>query len=231
MTMQTILAPFVAWASRPCIFVRQLLIENAWARRPCHVSYRTLTCPSLLLLLLATGCARYEYNIVQPPDLAAHIGSNTDQVVPRAPLEYRFRSYDNRLVIRIFNQSEDPISLIGERSIAVSPDGQSHPLRSQTIAPGSFIKIIFPPPEPRIYQPGPTFGIGVGTSVGHYHRHPHYHYHDPFPQDPRYFVVWEDADPTYYWDWDGQSEVSATFVFKGPKDEFKHDWRFRRQKM
>ncbi len=184
------------------------------------------------LLLLASGCAKYEYNIVEPQDLTAHIGSKTDHVVARAPLEYRLRSYDNRLVMQIFNPTDQPISLSGDRSFVVSPNGQSHPLRSQTVAPGSFIKVILPPPRPRIYQPGPSFGVGIGTTVGHrHHRHPHFHYHNPLDSQPRYLAAWADADETYYWDWRGQNEVTMTLVFRGPKDEFKHAWRFRRQKM
>jgi hypothetical protein len=31
----------------------------------------------VLLGLLLAGCAKYEYNIVHPPDLSAHIGRNT----------------------------------------------------------------------------------------------------------------------------------------------------------
>ena len=188
----------------------------------------------VLVCLAVTGCAKYEYNLVQPQDLAAHIGKNTDHVVALPPLEYRLRSYDNRLVMRIGNPTTQPISLLGERSFVVSPRGESHPLRSQTIAPNSYIKQIFPPPRPQYYHPGPTFGVGIGTSVGgfHHRHHPHYHYHDPLPYpEPQYISVYDGADEAFYWDWEGQSEASMTLVYRSGADEFKHEFTFRRQKM
>src|SRR6266498_3521198 len=81
----------------------------------------TQASPLLLLLMLLPSCARYEYNLTQPPDLASHIGSQTDHVLSRNPLEYRFRSVDNRLVMRIFNRVDQPIQLLGDRSTVVSP--------------------------------------------------------------------------------------------------------------
>src|SRR5262245_44628212 len=88
-----------------------------------------------LLCMTTTGCAKYEFDIVDPPELAGHIGSKSDHDVEREPLEYRLRAYDNRLVMRIYNKTDDPIHLQGDRSFVVDPDGQSRPLRSQTIAP------------------------------------------------------------------------------------------------
>jgi hypothetical protein len=185
--------------------------------------------------VVATGCAKYEYNLVQPQDLAAHIGRNTDHVVALPPLEYRLRSYDNRLVMRIGNPTTQPISLLGERSFVVSPRGESHPLRSQTIAPNSYIKQIFPPPRPQYYHPGPSFGVGIGTTVGHFHHHhhrPYYHYHQPLTyREPRYISVYGGADEAFYWDWEGESEASMTLVYRTGSEEFKHEFTFRRQKM
>src|SRR5215208_3098286 len=163
----------------------------------------------LALMLPLTGCAKYEYDLVRQPGnsttRASHIGRNMDAVAIVEPLEYRMRTVDNRLVVRIFNQSEDNIQLIGERSSIVDPDGQSHPLRGGPIAPHSFLKLIIPPPRPQVYQSNPTFGVGVGVGVSnhHYHRHPYYHtwyrdyydyfgdrYGDPFCRyndEPYYF--------------------------------------------
>jgi hypothetical protein len=184
----------------------------------------------LLFLLHLTGCATYEYNIVEPPDLQAHIGRNTDHIVKRGPLEYHLRSYDNRLVMRIYNDTDDPISLLGDRSFVVSENGQSHPLRSQTIAPRSYIKMILPPPKPQFYSPGPTFGVGFGTTVGRYN-HPHYHYNAPYSDPgPQYFTVF-DEEQTIYWDWKGETDVSMTLLFQRNTDQLKHQFTFHRKKM
>ena len=137
-----------------------------------------------------------------------HIATKTDQVVKIDPLEYRLRSVDSRLVMRIYNPTEDPIELLGPRSSVVDSEGQSHPLRSQTIAPQSFIKLIFPPPRPRVYDSGPRFGIGVGihSSAYPHHRYRRAYLHDEYDPEPRYFVVYDDND-TSYWDWRGAGEA------------------------
>src|SRR5439155_6189759 len=108
----------------------------------------------------------YEYDLDQPSDLRRHIATRTDIVVGIDPLEYRLRTVDNRLVMRVFNQTDDAINLLGDKSAVVDPHGQSHPVRSQAIAPHSFAKLIFPPIRPRVYDSGPTFGIGIGTRIG-----------------------------------------------------------------
>src|SRR5215218_948209 len=107
------------------------------------IAMRSCLCSVLLALCALGGCARYEYNLVRPPELARHIGAGTDAVFTFDRLEYRMRSVDNRLVVRIFNPSDEAIDLIGPRCSVVDPEGQSHPLRSQSIAPESFIKLIF----------------------------------------------------------------------------------------
>ena len=89
----------------------------------------------LIAATLLLGCARYEYDLIQPANLARHVGK-TEESFAIEPLEYRLVSIDNSLVMRIFNNSAEPITLEGTRSYAVPPTGQSHPLRPQTIAPG-----------------------------------------------------------------------------------------------
>ena len=190
---------------------------------------------AILLIIVAAGCARYEYDLVQPAELKRHIGRNLDQVVMVDPLEYRLRTVDNHLVARIHNRTDDPIRLLGDKSVVVDPEGESHPLRGQTIAANSFIKVIFPPLRPRVYSPGPHFGFGVGVGAGRYHRHPFYHsssfyypyypysyYHDPFydpwpygyydDYGPRYFYLEDDTG--HYWQWRGEGEVRVSFVYQ-----------------
>ena len=95
----------------------------------------------------------------------------SEEVVRIDPLEYRLRSYENRLVVNVFNPTPDPVTLAGERSYVVAPNGQSHPLRGQTIAPDTFVKMILPPMRPYYRESGPNIGFGLGVGIssrGHY---------------------------------------------------------------
>jgi len=183
--------------------------------------------PSLLLLLLVVGCAKYEYDITHPPDFATHVGTKSDAVTNHEPLVYRWRTVDNRLVVRIYNQSDAPIELMGEKSTVVAPGGQSHPLRGQTIAPQSHAKLILPPPRPRVYNAGPTFGVGVGAQVDHRRRH--HPIHDPYWDEPRYLVVYD--DDAIYWDWKGETDVRLTLVYQRGDETIRHDFTIHRKKM
>ncbi len=182
-----------------------------------------------LITLLLTGCARYEYDLVSPPDLARHIGEKSDQVVRIDPLEYRLRSYDNRLVMSIFNPTPDPITLVGEKGYVVDPKDQSHPLRPQTIAPDTFIKLILPPMRPYYYDRSPTigFGLGFGYSRARYG----YPFYDTFPYDePRYVTYYDESDATY-WNWEGETDAKLHLVYQRGSANFTHDFTFHRKKM
>ena len=184
---------------------------------------------SLLVMFVSTGCARYEYDIVSPPDLRTHIGTKADAVTPVDPLVYRWRTVDNRLVVRVFNPTEDPVQLLGEKSTVVAPSGESHPLRGQTIAPRSHVKLILPPRRPTVRSSGPTFGVGVGMRVDARDRGfpPH---RDPFNDGPRYLAVY-DGDDALYWDWNGQTEVRLTLVYQRGETPLRHEFVIRRRKM
>jgi hypothetical protein len=187
---------------------------------------------ALLLVCLTAGCAHYEYNIVEPADLSRHIGAKDDAVVAIDPLEYRLRTVDSRLVMRIYNRTNDPVELLGEKSVIVDSHDQSHPLVSQAIAPQSFIKLILPPYRPRYGPYGPTFGIGVGARVERGYD-PYFPYRPYEPYDfPRYFTVYGGAAEALYWDWEGDSDASMTLVYRrGGGKEFQHRFKFHRQKM
>ena len=193
------------------------------------------------LFALTAGCARYEYDLVQPQEHAAHVGRGVDRAVEMGPVTYRLRSVDNRLVMRAYNNSDEPIELLGDRSVVVDPNGQSHPLRSQTIAPRSFIKMIFPPPRPRVYDPGPTFGVGVGYGIradaggaelpDRTAFHTHHNAYEPYFRDPpHYITVYDEAD-AFYWDWKGGGEARINLVYRQGERELRHEFVFRRVKM
>ena len=187
------------------------------------------------LLLIVGGCARYEYDIVEPPDVAQHVGTKQSVVVPMDPLRYEARTSSDRLVLFIHNESDEPIKLLGEDSYAVDPGGESHPLPTRTIAPGTSTKLILPPVRPTFRQSGPTVGVGVGVYGNSYGRRGYYggrFGYDPFYDDnyPRYYTLEDDG--TTYWDWGGSGTVvKVRLVYqRGNADRFHHDFTFRRVK-
>jgi hypothetical protein len=212
---------------------------------------RLATVALFLTPLLGAGCARYEYDLVQPPELARHVG-RSEVVVPVDPLEYRLRTVENRLV----SPTDEPVALIGSQSYIVSPNGQSHPLRPQTIAPHTFIPIILPPMRPYYYYPtGPTWGFGFGVvGVSHIHHDHHrggrhrgrdgvfygggvgyadpYFYGPPLPPPPPYYLSDEEVDMVY-WPWKGESDVRLHLVYQRGTNakSFSDDFTFHRKKM
>jgi hypothetical protein len=192
---------------------------------------------------LGNGCAKYEYDLAQPAEHARHIGKGVDQSVTIEPITYRMRTVDNRLVIRAYNDTDEPIELLGDKSSVVDPSGQSHPLRGQSVAPHSFVKLILPPPRPQYYDPSPNvgFGIGYGMRVNadtpnslpdRTAFHTHENAFEPYFRDtPQYATVYDESD-AFYWDWKGGGEARLSLVFrKANKDEFTHTFVFRRVKM
>lgn len=189
----------------------------------------------LALLAWGGGCVHYEYDVVRPDENAGHVGTKAEYVSPRDVLEYRMIVVENRLVMRIVNNTDDSIQLVGERSSVVDPRGESHPLRSIPIAPHSNVKLIFPPLRPVVEHHGPTFGIGIGTTVGSaYDARHRYRDDDPlgppwYDDGPRYFTVVE--DDALYWEWDGEGEIRLSLVFQRGDQTFTHEFVIRRAKV
>jgi hypothetical protein len=181
----------------------------------------------LPLVLLGIGCTRYEYNLVQPSEWSRHIGKETE-VVEQPPLVYRMQTYENRLVLRIQNHSDAPVRLLGEESWVVTPDGESRPLRGQSIAPGAFIKLIMPPPAPVYERSGPSFGFGIGTATSSRGRVGTGVGVGTTFGDDRIYVADDDA----YWDWQGETTAKLHLVFQRQDDQrITQDFTFERQKM
>ena len=76
---------------------------------------------AITLLSLTGGCARYEYDLVQPPDLAGHVGGKSWTTFRRDELEYQLRTVDNLLVALVYNLGEGTIKLSGSDSAAIDP--------------------------------------------------------------------------------------------------------------
>lgn len=179
------------------------------------------------LAILVGGCARYEFDIVEPPHLARHIGgtSEPETVIRRDDLDYRMTAYEGRLVLRIANSSDDPIELIGAESYIVDPGNQSHPLTSQSIAPRSFIKLILPPLRPQ-YRTEPMFGFGLGVSAS---RELPNRQSCATANAPLYLAVVDELQA--YWSWEGESTVRLRLAWKAGPKTFYHDFAFNRKKM
>jgi hypothetical protein len=178
-----------------------------------------------LLIVFVGGCARYEYDIVHPEDLRGRIGK-TESVFARPPLEYRLVTVENRLVMRIYNGTEDAYQLLGERSSVVDPRGQSHPLTSVALAPQSFIKLVLPPFRPRYDRTGPSFGIGFGTFIARRDGIESEH------REPLYLSAYAD-DEARYWEWKGDGDVRLTLVYQRTSggEPFVHDFVIHRVKL
>jgi hypothetical protein len=185
----------------------------------------------LLTLPLLTGCATYEYDLLKPEQFATHIPRKSEVKVTIDPLEYRFISYESHLIVRMLNHTDDPIQLLGGQSSAVDPNGESHPLRTQTIAAGTFIKLILPPPRPQFRDEGPHIGLGFGV----YGRAGRSGFYDPFYgsrfyDEPRYYTVYDEAD-NFYWDWNDESTARLLLSFQRGGETFRHEFTFRRRKV
>lgn len=180
------------------------------------------------MLFLATGCATYEHDLVQPADLARHIGK-ADEVFVRDSIEYRLNSIENRLVLRAYNTTDQAMTLNGEKSVVVDENSQSHPLRSVTIAPKSFVKLILPPLPPRIERVGPSIGIGFGGMYGDARRGRYYGGDYYGSTAPQYFAVYDDG--AYYWSWTKESEIRLTLLYEHGASTTRHEFVIARRQM
>ena len=184
----------------------------------------------LTLLLTGTGCSSYEYDIIQPTDLAQHVGCNSDVVITRGSLLYRFRSYESHLVIQIHNPTTQPITLMGGQSFVVDTQGQSHPVQTQTIGPEAYIKLILPPTPPEILAPGPGIGIELGMErIYPYGPGGYAPFDDPFLYTPPYLVAVGSNQES--WEWTGQRQVQLGLSFWRGGASFEQGFVFRRRKI
>jgi hypothetical protein len=182
-----------------------------------------------LAMSLVTGCARYECDIVQPPELAGPVAESRDTTFARGPLLYRLRGYENHLVIRVFNPTPQPVELLGGRSVVVDPEGQSHPFSDETIAPESFIKLVLPPIAPEIAPVGPVIGFGLGMSSAY---GPGYDlsFDSPLFVRPRYYASTDMENR--FWKWEGESDVRLSLTFaRAGQPAFSQQFVFHRRKM
>lgn len=170
--------------------------------------------PAVLLasLLAGVGCTSYHHRLTEPTELACDIRAE-DAVTRLFPMRYLWNTVEDRLVVRIFNDGESNVLLDGERSVLVDPAGQSRPLRSQTIASGSYARLVLPPYRSAEYAPGPTMSIGFGvSSVGAGHRAPR--------SVPAAMVIVHDHETR--WDWPAGTTIRLQLHFTCGQETFDH---------
>jgi len=195
-------------------------------------------CLVFLPLALAGGCAHYEYDVVHPPELAQHVGTKDWVSVKLQPLEYRLLTSDNRLVILVYNTTDRLVKLSGADSAAVDSRGESHPLQGRTIVPGSYVKLILPPPHPQVRPSYATVGFGVGVGYGNVHGYPYRDglgYNVPYygydGMEPRYYSVYDANDRTYF-EWPQNTELRLLLAYEPEGGErFRHEFVFRKRRM
>ena len=171
---------------------------------------------------LCSGCATYRIDIVQPAEFAQTIDPKVEVKIDINPVEYSFAD-DVGLLVRIDNHNDDPVTIVGERSYVVDPEGQSHGFRGGSIAPHSYIAFRIPPLE---YgnRGGPHFGIGVGVGgrfmirqfIGGY-------YDEPFYPYSRY------DGPSPAWRWK-TGQVRLHLVYEFQEDRIDHEFVFERRR-
>lgn len=181
-----------------------------------------------ILLLIISGCTRYEYIVVEPANSLPPASGKSSQMLPLTPLEYRLIVVENRLVMQIHNPTDDAIELRTQGSSLVTEDGETHPVRPMPIAPGGFAKLILPPPRPTMERTGPSVTIGAGVSSGGYSRWDPY-YGGGYYGEPSSYRVYDANDP-YWWDWHGESTIKLTFTYARASETFTHELAIRRQK-
>lgn len=181
---------------------------------------------ALIFLTLLSGCATYEFDITHPPEFSRHISRKADESFTRDDLDYRLRAVEGRLVVRIYNTADNDVRILGARSTLVDPHLQSRPIRSQTIAPGAFVKLILPPLAPQLRPSGPSITIGGGISSG---GGSGIGLGTGFHDGPDYYEV--DDNSGFYWEWDGASDVRLTLTFERAAQIFTHTFAISRVKL
>jgi hypothetical protein len=186
-----------------------------------------------LALLSLSACSVYEYDVLKPDALSGRAATAQPLVAQLDGLEYRLQSIENRLVVKIFNQSDVPVSVLSPQSTVVDPAGQSRPVRPVTIQPGSFARIILPPIRPEFRSTsGSSLSVGASSGGGYYGgaglRRSDFGHTDFEPTDYRLVDGGEQ-----YWDWKGQSEARLILVYQpdGSAQPFTHRLHLKRIKV
>lgn len=180
---------------------------------------------ALVSAMALCGCKHYEFRLVQPAQYAQRIGKE-GIAVPYPPLEYRIARYHDQLAMRITNPTDESASLSANRSYVVDPNGQSHPIRGQVIAPHSFTGMTLPP-TPLQYQVSGYYPYAGFYSPWAYPYYPYSPFYSPFydfygPPTYSYQVI-----TPFDWEWK-TGEVRLHLGYEQAGKVFDHDFVFQR---
>jgi len=180
------------------------------------------------ITLCVSGCTTYQYRVIKPPTTAPPVASRP-VTIHYDPLDYQLYRYRDRLAMHVTNPTDDRISLLGNRSYVVDPQGESRPIRSRVLGPHSFTQFLFPPipftyAYPAYWAYGPGWGWGYIGS-----------WYDPL-WGPWYGPGWWGPPPVSYarvitpfdWSWGrGLARIKLTYERKGKT--FEHDFEIMRE--
>ena len=173
----------------------------------------------VIVCLGLCGCGSYQFALTRPADASGPVAGQSFTV---DPLRYSAAVDDDRLAIRVDNQTADTVQLVGPASSVVDPAGRSHPLIGQTIAAASHVVVVLPPLRPWF---GATADVGPTSAV------------PPPPGGLTPVEQQASADPGYdraspvYWDWPGPGTVRVRLVYRRTDGStFAHDLTFERRR-
>lgn len=189
-------------------------------RQPLRITILVFACLAL------TSCAKYQFHIVEPAAHAQLVERKHAAEFAIDPLNYQLQEIDKYLAIRIENPTDEPITILSERSYVVDPEGETHALRGGTIAPRSFVTFTLPPvPYYREAEPHFSVGFGVGTSYNVRQYHGGHHYHHSYFYSNYWGPSWY-AEP-YSWRWKS-GPVRMSVVGETSNGRFEHNFLFER---
>lgn len=178
--------------------------------------------PALAMCLSMSCAQQYEYKVLKPVDHQATVTNKEPVTIDSPPVRFALQTEDTHLVVRVYNTTAKPISLVGAKSFVVDPSGQSRRLPDQLIPGQSFVKFMLPPVRPVLLADS---GVSPG---GTYTTSPIDEYGTGYDDLSTYTVRDGGA---IYWDWkgDGPARMSLTFQIDGKAQT--EDFEFQRSKL
>lgn len=194
---------------------------------------------ALLLIVLLTGCAKYDFVIVEPEALKQRISEEPVRI-ETANLTYHMQARTNALVIQVFNPSAQPIQLLGERSHVVDAYGYSRPINSAVIGANAYAQFMLPPAQPYYTVYRPYWGHGYYADPYPYgypvYGRPFPHYYSPtiyrggYYHDVEYIEYSDPNDPAN-WVWKGDTSARLSLTYQREDNStFREEFTIRKVK-
>lgn len=173
---------------------------------------------TLLLLLLATGCAKQSFSIQQPTGISQPITRETSVAKSLNQIDYAFSQKQGKLLVTIVNSTGKPLTLTSKSS-ATDAGGRLTFLKGESINVGAETHVSIPPPpgvDPHLRRPT---AAEVPTN-------------QPFEggvyPDERVVRSIEHETPQFVWS--NGTNISLTFVYDmGGQEPLTHTFVIRRE--